>query len=109
MHELAIAMGIVDSACESARGARVRRVVVAVGALTAVFPDALLFCFDAAAQGTDVEGAELEIRPVAAVADCRACGVRTTTHRVMGLCACGSADLSWMSGNELRVVEMEVE
>lgn len=38
-----------------------RRVVVEIGRETAVLPDAVRFCFDLCAEGTVVEGAELEI------------------------------------------------
>ena len=41
MHELGIAMEVVDAVAARAAGARVKRVVLEVGALTAVLPDAL--------------------------------------------------------------------
>ena len=109
MHELAIAMGIVEAACEGAAGGRVRRVTVEVGALTAVLPDALRFCFDAAARDTDAEGASLDIVEREAIADCRSCGASSRFDRFTAVCRCGSADLAWSSGRELRVVELEVE
>lgn len=61
MHELGIAMEIVDIVTRRAQGAKVRRVVLEVGALTAVFPDALSFSFQLASEGTSAEGAELAI------------------------------------------------
>ena len=108
MHELGIAMSIVEAAVESADGAPVRRIVVVVGELTAVMPDALRFCFAAAATDTVVAGAELEIREVRAVARCEACSARLSDG-MRAFCNCGSAELVWESGRELRVVELEVE
>lgn len=61
MHELGIAQGIVELVAEKSEGARVVRVVVVVGRLVAVLPDALRFCFELAAEGTVAEGAALEI------------------------------------------------
>jgi hydrogenase nickel incorporation protein HypA/HybF len=61
MHELSIAEAIVDIAAESSGGGRVLRVVVEVGKLAAVLPDALRFSFEVVAAGTPVEGAALEI------------------------------------------------
>ena len=61
MHELGIAMDVVDVVTERARGARVKRIVLEIGVLTAVLPDALRFCFDLATEGTPVAGASLEI------------------------------------------------
>ena len=62
MHELGVATEIVDIAARySASGIRVRRVVVEIGRASAVWPDALRFCFPLVTEGTAVEGAELEI------------------------------------------------
>lgn len=61
MHELAIVSGIVDAVTERSGGDRIVRVVVEVGRLTAVLPDALRFCFEVVAQGTTAEGASLDI------------------------------------------------
>lgn len=61
MHELGLAMEIVDIVTRRAAGAKVRRVVVEVGALAAVLPDALAFSFELASDGTTAAGAELSI------------------------------------------------
>jgi hydrogenase nickel incorporation protein HypA/HybF len=61
VHELGLALEVVDIVTRRAAGARVRRVVVEVGALAAVMPDALSFSFQLACEGTSAEGAELRI------------------------------------------------
>jgi len=61
MHELGIAQQIVEIAREGSRDARVSRVVISVGKLTAVLPDALRFCFELATEDTPLQGARLEI------------------------------------------------
>ena len=108
MHEMGIALQIVEIAAERSGGARVRRVIVEIGKLAAVLPDAIRFCFDAAAAGTAVEGACLEIEETPGRARCRACGAEVTLDRPVGRCACGGSDLEWLSGDELRVRAMEV-
>jgi hydrogenase nickel incorporation protein HypA/HybF len=65
MHELGIAQQIIDIARQGSGDARITRVVVSVGKLTAVLPDALRFCFDLATDDTPMKGALLEIREVA--------------------------------------------
>jgi hydrogenase nickel incorporation protein HypA/HybF len=68
MHELSIALGLVELASEeAARQGRVRveTLYVRVGALSGVVPSALRFSFDVAAGGTAIEGAVLEIEEVA--------------------------------------------
>jgi hydrogenase nickel incorporation protein HypA/HybF len=109
VHELGLALEVVEIVAERSRGARVKRVVLDVGVLTAVQPDALRFCFDLATEGTSVAGASLEIRENAAKARCRACGHVLELRRPFGTCACGVSDLDWLSGDELQIFEMEVE
>lgn len=108
MHELAIAQEIVALACERARGARARRVVVAVGRLTAVLPDALQLCFEVCREGTALHDAELDIREVPGRARCRGCAAEMALDQPFGICACGSTDLEWLSGEELRLERLEL-
>jgi hydrogenase nickel incorporation protein HypA/HybF len=61
MHELAIAHAIVEMVVEQAEGQRITRVVVEIGKLAAVLPDALRFSFDVASEGTAAGGASLEV------------------------------------------------
>jgi hydrogenase nickel incorporation protein HypA/HybF len=61
MHEVGITEEIIDIALRHAASAKVRRIIVEIGSETAVLPDAVRFCFDLCAEGTPVEGAELEI------------------------------------------------
>lgn len=108
MHELGLAAEIVDVAVSSARGARVARVVVEVGVLTAVLPDALAFCFEVVSAGTPAEGATLELITIPGAGRCRACDAEVVLDGPLGACACGGVDLEWTRGHELRVRELEV-
>lgn len=108
MHELGLTLEIVEVVVERAAGQRVRRVRLAVGALAAVVPDALRFCFDLCAKDTAAEGAELVIEEVPGRARCRACGGAVELLRPWGRCLCGSESLERLSGHELTVVDMEV-
>ncbi len=108
VHELGVALEIVERAEERAEGARVTKVRIEVGVLTAIFPDALGFCFDLATAGTCVEGAQLEVVQPKARARCRSCDQVVELDAPYGRCACGDFDLDWLTGSELRIVEMEV-
>jgi hydrogenase nickel incorporation protein HypA/HybF len=108
MHELGITQEIVALVCERVRGAKVTRVVVEIGKLSAVLPDAVRFCFDLCAEGTELEGAALEILEPPGRARCRACGGEVVLDRPLGQCICGSSDLEWLTGEELRVREVEI-
>ena len=64
MHELSIAMSIVEIASEEAarqNAARVEAVHLRLGALSGVVKDALLFSWDLACDETPVAGAKLAI------------------------------------------------
>ena len=73
MHEMAITESVVAAVSERIGPERVRRVVLEVGRLSGVVPDALRFCFEICAKDTTLDGALLEIREIAGRAHCPAC------------------------------------
>ena len=76
MHEMALTESMVEIALEEARkadAARVQRIVLDVGALSAVAPEAMMFCFSAVSAGTAAEGAELVIERVEGAGWCPDC------------------------------------
>jgi hydrogenase nickel incorporation protein HypA/HybF len=109
MHELGITQEIIAIASAAAGSGQVRRVVVEIGRLTAVLPDAVRFCFDACAAGTPVAGATLDIIEIPGRGRCRACEAEQILEGPFGVCRCGSCDFGWLSGNELRVRSVEVQ
>ena len=108
MHELAIVEEIIAIVAERTSGARVGRIVVEIGLLCAVMPEAMRFCFDLATAGTLADGASLEIVEIPGQGRCRACGADVVLERPFGRCACGSTDLDWLAGEELRIKEVEL-
>ena len=113
MHELSLTESIVEIAAETARcegAARVRRVFVDIGTLSHVEPEALLFCFEAVASGTIVEGASLEIVRVPGQGRCVDCGNTVALAERFGPCPeCGGFHVQMTAGDEMRVREIEVE
>ncbi|MCI0701827.1 MAG: hydrogenase maturation nickel metallochaperone HypA [Planctomycetia bacterium] len=108
MHELGITQEVVAIAEEHAKGQRIARVVLEIGKLSGVFPDAVRFCFELCAEGTAVEGAKLEIVETPGRARCRACNNEVPLEKPFGECSCGCTDLEWLAGDELRVRELEI-
>ena len=108
MHELSITRSVVAICAEHSRGARVTRVTLEIGKLSAVMPDAVRFCFDICAKATAVEGAALDIVEVPGLARCGDCGGDVELDQPFGRCRCGSANLTLIAGEELNVKEMEV-
>jgi hydrogenase nickel incorporation protein HypA/HybF len=108
MHELAVTRSVVALALEHASGARITRVVVEIGKLSGVLPDAVRFCFEVCTRGTGAEGATLEVVEIPGRARCRVCGIERPVEYVFGQCGCGNTDLELTAGHELRVRELEV-
>lgn len=109
MHELGITQNIVAIAAEHSAGAKVKRLSLAIGQLSAIMPDAIRFCFDVCSKGTSVEGALLEIIELPGIGRCRLCGNTLALDVPFGVCSCGSSDLDIIQGQELTVKELELE
>jgi hydrogenase nickel incorporation protein HypA/HybF len=108
MHEMALTQSLVEAVCEHAAGRRVHSVKLVVGALCAVVPDAMTFCFELAAEGTVADGARLDVDVLPGAARCRSCDARFELSDPILLCPCGSADVEVLAGRDLRILSMEV-
>lgn len=108
MHELAITQGVVDTVTARTGDARVVSVRLEIGRLSGVLPDAVRFCFDVVSGGTTMEGASLEIAEPPGRARCLSCEAVFETSDLILLCACDSANVEVVGGNELRIMTVEV-
>ncbi len=113
MHELSIALSLVDAVCEKAGTlgeVRVDAVCVRLGALSGVVKEALLFCFEAAAKGTPIDGARLEIEDVPLTVMCPRCSVERRLASVQHLrCpVCDTPTPRVIDGRELELAALEV-
>lgn len=108
MHEMAITQSVVDAVCEHAAGRHVHSVKLEVGALCAVVPDAMQFCFELATEGTVANGARLDLDVQPGAARCRTCDQRFEVNDLILLCPCGSADVEVIAGRDLKILSMEV-
>src|SRR5258708_35596909 len=98
MHELSIANSVVEICAEQANGARVRRVTLEIGRLSAVMPDAIRFCFDVCAKDTAGGGAGLGNIARAGPGRCLPCGGTPGTDVALGQGGWGGGNLelnSW--------------
>jgi hydrogenase nickel incorporation protein HypA/HybF len=113
MHELSIAMSIVDLVEEEAAergGAAINAIHLRLGALAGVVKDALLFSWDVACEGTSVAGSRLVIEEVPILMYCPACrGPRKPESMQWLVCPeCRSPVSEVLQGRELQVVAMEI-
>ena len=109
MHELGITQNIVAIVSEHAKGQKVSRVLLEIGKLSAIMPDAIQFCFDICSQGTVLEGSTLEILEIPGLGKCRQCGAEIALDKPFGICQCGSVQLDLINGEELKIKEIEIE
>ena len=109
MHEPGITRNIVAIVGDAAKGRRVTRVTLDVGDLSGILADSIAFCFDVVAKGTALDGARLDIRRIAGRAKCQDCGADFATLTLYQPCACGSRKLHRLSGEELKIRDMELE
>ena len=108
MHELAIVEGVVDTVTERLPDAKISCVRLEIGALSGVVADALRFSFELATEGTNLQGATLEITEIPARCRCGACGRGFAPDGPILLCDCGSADAEVLAGQELKIAAVMV-
>jgi hydrogenase nickel incorporation protein HypA/HybF len=113
MHEMALAESILTTLQDQARQhdyARVRTVWLEIGPLASVEEESLRFSFDVVVRGTLADGARLEIETTPAQAWCLACSRSVAiTGRFDSCPECGGHQLQMISGDELRIKELEVD
>jgi len=109
MHEMALTQDIVEICERNAGGRPVALVVLEIGELSGVVPEAVAFCFEACGAGTVVAGARLQIQPMAGRGRCLDCRYEQPLERLYDPCSsCGSFRFEVLSGQEVRVREIEV-
>ena len=113
MHEMSLAEGVLQLVEDTARrenAQRVKLVVLEIGRLSSVQPDALRFCFDAVMRGGIARDAALEIVDVPGAGWCMQCAATVPMQELYGACpTCGSHQVQPTGGTEMRVKEIEIE
>src|SRR5215468_6371369 len=112
MHELSIAMSIIEGAAEEAlrHGAvKVEAVHLKLGPLSGVARDALLFSYELACEGTALEGSRLIIEDVPATVFCQSCEVERalTSIQSMRCPVCDTPATQISHGREIELVALE--
>ena len=114
MHELSIALSMVEMAAEEAArrgGSRVHAIHLKLGDLSGVVKEALLFSYTVACEGTPLEGSELVIENVPVVVYCPACEAETALSSIQQFCCavCQRPTSRVVQGKELEVTALEIE
>lgn len=113
MHELSIAISLIETGSEQAARCHARRVNaihINVGPLSGVVAEALRSAYEMAREDSALAEAELVIHRVPIVAFCPRCQMERQVESVQQLCCCecGCPTPEIRSGNELEVTAMEI-
>ena len=113
MHEMSIAQSLIDIIRQEMTKHNVtvlKSVRLNIGQLTAIVPDSLSFCFDVITSGTDLEGAKLIMDVIPLKGKCNECGETFLIQDYAFECPhCSSTAIQTISGQDLSIVEMEVD
>jgi hydrogenase nickel incorporation protein HypA/HybF len=113
MHELSIAMSILELAQEESarRGVQVTAVHLKLGALSGVVKEALLGSFEIACEDSPLQSARLVIEELPVLIFCKSCAAKRPISSVQLFCCseCGTPSGEVVQGKELEVVALEIE
>ncbi|HET6862379.1 MAG TPA: hydrogenase maturation nickel metallochaperone HypA [Pyrinomonadaceae bacterium] len=114
MHELSIAMSMVEMAteeCQRLGAERVTALHLKVGLLSGVVKEALIFSYEVVCAGTPLQGSKLVIEDVPVKVYCPRCNSKKDLDSIqLFACpACGELTPEVLEGRELQVVAMEIE
>jgi hydrogenase nickel incorporation protein HypA/HybF len=113
MHELSIAMSIVEMAQEEAQlrgNAKVQAVYLRLGLLSGVVKEALLSSYEMACETTLLEGSRLVIEEIPVEIFCSTCQTARPAQSIQWFCCveCGAATGDILHGKELEVFALEL-
>ena len=113
MHEMSIALNIIDIASEAAENAqskKINEIEIEIGSISGVEIDALEFALDVAVQNTMLKDASKKIIPIEAKAECLECHNTFPISFFYEPCpSCNSLNINILQGKELRIKSINIE
>jgi hydrogenase nickel incorporation protein HypA/HybF len=113
VHEMSIAQSLIDILREEMlthNAKTLRSVRLNIGQMSAIVPDALSFCFQIITGGTELEGARLIMDIIPLMGYCNECEKEFEIKDYAFLCpSCGSTKINTIGGQDLSIVEIEVD
>ena len=113
MHEMTIAMNIVDIICQKAneeKAVKVNSVELVIGNLSGIMIDSLEFCFEAAFKNTIADGSELKIDKIEAKAFCKSCKKDFMLDSDFSPCpTCNDFDFELKTGKEFSIKSFNID
>jgi len=113
MHELSIAQSIIATVLhemENRHLSAVKKIVVRIGQLSGVFPDALQFSYEAIIPDTPLQKTALEIQNVPLRLVCSNCKHEFVAEDYVFTCPqCSSVEVEVINGYEMDIAYLEVD
>ncbi|MDT5122186.1 MAG: hydrogenase nickel incorporation protein HypA/HybF [Acidobacteriota bacterium] len=114
MHELSIALSMIEMATEEAAlrgGVQISAIHLKLGPLSGVVKEALLFSYEVACEGTPLESSRLVIEDVPVAVYCPTCEKETAPVSLQQFCCsvCDTPTPQVLRGKELEVVALEIQ
>jgi hydrogenase nickel incorporation protein HypA/HybF len=112
MHELSVAQNIIDIVKQNVSETdlpKVESIKLRIGEFSNIVVDSLLFSFEAITKDTGLKNLKVDIKKVPFKANCKDCGIDFTNEFMIMICPeCHSKNTSVVSGEELELVEIEI-
>ena len=113
MHELSIAMSVIDVASTRAQeegASQINQIDLEIGTLAGIQIESLEFCFEVACRGTIAEGARLKIRSIPGMAECQTCFKTFQVEDFFTACPeCKEYGVNITQGKELSVKSIIID
>jgi len=113
MHELSIAMSIIEIAEENAKNANasvISEIELDIGTQSGVVMEALEFALESATKETMLENAEIKINTISAKSICPKCNNEFYIDDIYTPCGeCGNPFCDIIQGKELKVKSLKIE
>jgi hydrogenase nickel incorporation protein HypA/HybF len=113
MHEMSIAMSIIDLATEQAQKVNAKKIVeveLDIGTISGIEIHALNFAMEVAVKDTLLEKARIKINRIEAVSECMECHEKFSSDRYLSQCPkCNALNTKILKGREMQVKSLLVE
>ena len=113
MHEMSIALSIIDIVTDNASKAEaksVSEVELDIGELSGIELEALIFAFDTAKVGTLLEKCKTIVNRIKPIAKCATCSHEFNVNNVWTSCpVCSDTKLDIIAGQEMRIKSINIE
>lgn len=113
MHELSIALSILELAQKEAKShdaTRVTELEIEVGKLSGVDTEALSFVLESVVRNTELEGCKITIHSPEARCKCNQCGFEYPIREIFDSCpVCESSSKELITGKELKLKSLLID